>query len=391
MSNPHNLARIASLGLSAVVASVLLLAACGGGGGTPAKTSYAAGRITGFGSIVVNGVHYDETSATVVDEDGATHNSTDLKLGMMVQVQASEVGEANNVTTATAQNIEFDSLIRGPVASKAVDTLVVLGQTIKVTSTTVFDESLSGGLAAVKTGDVVRVYGTLDAATGSYTATRIEPQSGAELYRLRGSVTAYDASLKTLTIGAAVIDVSGAAVPDGLRPGSLVRVKLQTAQVNGKWVAVSVKSGLFAPQDNDHSEVEGTISDFTSTSSFSIDGLPVDASKATFANGVTGLAKGVRVEVEGAIVNGVLVATSVKIKTDKDEQGEGFDVDGAITALDTAKSTFVVHGVKMSYAGTVAFVGGTATDLKLGAKVEVHGSLATDGVTVNATQIKFGH
>ena len=168
-------------------------------------------------------------------------------------------------------------------------------------------------------------------------------------------------------------------------------VKLQTAQVNGKWVAVSVKSGLFAPQDNDHSEVEGTISDFTSTSSFSIDGLPVDASKATFANGVTGLAKGVRVEVEGAIVNGVLVATSVKIKTDKDEQGEGFDVDGAITALDTAKSTFVVHGVKMSYAGTVAFVGGTATDLKLGAKVEVHGSLATDGVTVNATQIKFGH
>jgi hypothetical protein len=251
----------------------------------------------------------------------------------------------------------------------------------------VFDESLNGGLAAIKAGDVVRIYGTLDAATGVYTATRIEPQSGAELYGLRASVTAYDSIAKTLSIGSTLIDVSAASVPDGLKAGSLVRIKLQTSQVNGKWVAASVKTGLFAPQDNEHSEVEGTITDFTSATSFSVDGLPVDASKAS----ATGLAKGVRVEVEGAVVNGVLVATTVKVKTDKDEQDEGFDIDGVITALDSVKSTLVVHGVTVSYANAVTFVDGSATDLKLGAKVEVHGVLAEGGTTMNATQIKLGH
>ena len=400
MSHPCNFTRVTGLGLSAVAASVFLLAACGGGGSTaPAsqakvlkyQRTYAAGRIAGFGSIVINGVHYDETTATVVDEDGATHKSTDLKLGMIAEVQASEFGEVNHVTSATAQNITFSSLIRGPVASKASDTLVVLGQSVKVNATTVFDESLSGGLAAIKAGDVIRVYGTLDAATGAYTATRVEPQSGAELYGLRASVTAYDSVAKTLSIGSTLIDVSVASVPDGLKAGSLVRVKLQTSQVNGKWVAVSVKTGLFAPQDNEHSEVEGTITDFVSTGSFSVDGLPVDASKASFASGSTGLAKGVRVEVEGAVVNGVLVATTVKIKTDKDEQDEGFDIDGTITAFDTLKSTLVVHGVTVSYANAVTFVDGSAADLKLGAKVEVHGALAEGGTTMSAMQIKFDH
>ena len=400
MSHPHNVTRVTSIGLSAVALSVLLLAACGGGGSTTAapsakilkfKRTYAAGRISGFGSIVINDVHYDENTAKVVDEDGATHNSSDLKLGMIAEVDASEFGEANHVTSATAQNITFSSLIRGPVQSKTADTLTLLGQSVKTTPTTVFDESLSGGLAAIKPGDVVRIYGTLDAATGVYTATRIEPQSGAELYGLRASVTAYDSVARTLSVGSTLIDVSVASVPDGIKAGSLVRIKLQTSQVNGKWVAASVKTGLYAPQDNEHSEVEGTITDFTSATSFSVDGLPVDASKASLPNSPTGLTKGVRVEVEGAVLNGVLVATTVKIKTDKDEQDEGFGIDGAITALDSVKSTLLVHGVTVSYANAVAFVDGTSADLKLGAKVEVHGVLAEGGTTMNATQIKFDH
>ena len=388
---------IKALALTAVAASVLTLAACGGGGSSATPTAksatyqrtYAAGRISGFGSIVINGVHYDETHANVADEDGATHNSSDLKLGMVAEVQASGFGEANNVTTATAQSITFSTLIRGPIESKTADSLVVLGQTVKVTTTTVFDESMTGALAAVKPGDVIKVYGTFDAATGVYTATRIEPQKGAELYSLRGSVSTYDVIAKTLMIGGAVIDISTASIPDGLKPGSLVRVKLQTTKVNGKWAAVSVKNGLFAPPDNDHSEIEGSITDFTSISSFSVDGLAVDASKATFPNGSAGLAKGVQVEVEGPVVNGVLQATVVKIKTDKDMQDEAFDIEGVITAVDTVKTTFAVHGVTVSYAGSVTFLGGTVADLKIGVKVEAQGQLAQDGTTVNATEIKF--
>ena len=374
-----------------VALSAMVLAACGGGGSATSTTpsTFALGRISGFGSIVVNGVHYDESHAIVKDEDGATHNQNELKLGMVVEVQAGEIGESNNRQNATAQDITFSSLIRGPIDSVGADSIVVLGQTVKVVAATVFDETLSGGLTALTAGTVVKVYGTFDSTTGVYSASRIEPQSGAGSYRLRGAVSAYDPVAKTLTIGRAVIDVSAVTIPDGLRAGSLVRVKLSTTRaVSGAWVAISVKNGLFEPQENDHTEVEGTITDFTSATVFSIDGLPVDASKVDPAP--TGLAKGVRVEVEGTVVNGILVATKVKTKTDEQDAQQGFDVDGSITAADATMSTFVLRGVTVSFdAATVKFVGGTAADLTVGARVEVHGALANDGVTLVATRIEF--
>ena len=398
MPHSRHLTRLTGFGLTAIAASVALLAACGGGGtaSTSAPTAtyqsaYAAGPIAGFGSIVINGVHYDETNASVTDDDGVNHLGSDLKLGMVAEVQAKDFGDTNNVKTATAQSITISRLLRGPVGSVGTDTLVMFGQTVKLTATTVFDDSLSGGLAAIKAGDVVTVYGTLDTTTGIYTATRVEPKPGAAYFGLRASVTAYDSVAKTLSIGTAVIDVSTATLPAGLQAGSLVRIKLQTAQVNGKWVAVSVKSAMQAPHDVEHSEIEGTITDFTSTSAFSVDGLPVDASKATFPDGSTGLAKGVRIEVEGAVVNGVLVATTVKIESERKAQDAGFEVDGLISAVDTVKSTLVVRGVTISYAGAVTFAAGTVADLMIGARVEIHGALAADGTTMNATRIKFDH
>lgn len=399
MPHSRHLTRLTGFGLTAIAASVALLAACGGGGtaSTSAPTAtyqsaYAAGPIAGFGSIVINGVHYDETNASVTDDDGVNHLGSDLKLGMVAEVQAKDFGDTNNVKTATAQSITISRLLRGPVGSVGTDTLVIFGQTVKLTATTVFDDSLSGGLAAIKAGDVVTVYGTLDTTTGIYTATRVEPKPGAAYFGLRASVTAYDSVAKTLSIGTTVIDVSTATLPAaGLQAGSLVRIKLQTAQVNGKWVAVSVKSAMQAPHDVEHSEIEGTITDFTSTSAFSVDGLPVDASKATFPDGSTGLAKGVRIEVEGAVVNGVLVATTVKIESERKAQDAGFEVDGLISAVDTVKSTLVVRGVTISYAGAVTFAAGTVADLMIGARVEIHGALAADGTTMNATRIKFDH
>ena len=385
--------RVVGLGLATSLLSALLLAACGGGGSSTgaAPHSYALGVISGFGSVIVNGVHYKDDTASVSDEDGQAHDKGDLKLGMVVEVQADEIGEANNEKSATAQSISFSSLIRGPVESVSVDSLVVLGQTVKVTATTVFDDSLIGGLAALTPGAVVRVFGTLETTTGAYTATRIEPAASAEFYRLRGAVSAYSPMAKTLTIGTALIDVSAVTVPSDLAVGSLVRVKLQTMQVNGAWVAVSVKPGLFHPQDNEHSEVEGIITDYTSATTFSVDGMPVDAGKASFPDGTVGIVKGAHVEVEGAVVNGVLVATKVHLKTEQEAEQAGFDVEGLITSLDMGNSTFVVRGLTVHYASSVSVIGGMVSDLKLGGRVEVRGVLAPDGVTLEASEIKIKH
>jgi hypothetical protein len=374
------LLRVACGGLALSALSVLLVACGGGSGGAgqPAQSSYAFGRIVGFGSIVVNGVHYDETSARIQDEDGVDHARSELGLGMMVEIEGHD---------STAHDIRFLSLMRGPVESVGTGSLVVLGQTVTANASTVFGDSMAGGLKAISPGAIVRIFGVLD-ASGSYTATRIDSSSAAT-YALLGFVTAADATAKTLSIGKALIDVSAAPLPDGIAVGSLVRVKLQATQVNGAWVALSVRSGMRRPHEGDHAEIEGVVTDFTSTKSFSVDGTPVDASNAAFPDGTTGLTRGARVEVEGAFVNGVLVATKVEVESEDEMEAQGIEVDGVITTVNTMNSTIVVHGVTVSYAGAVDFVGGTAMDLQLGAKVEIHGSLAADGTTLNATRIKF--
>lgn len=375
-------------GIAAAVVGSLALIGCGGGStSAPAQSKYAFGRISGFGSVVVKGVHYDETAAAIADDDGAAASGTDLKLGMMVAVDASAPSGSTG-TTESAQDITMVSLMRGPVESVAADSLVVLGQTVMVNGSTVFDDSLAGGLAAVKAGAVVRIFGLLDGS--GYTATRIEV-SNATTYALLGAVTALDAMRKTMNIGMALIDVSGVTLPSGTAVGSLVRVKLQTTQANGAWVAISVKSGAQHPHDSNEAEVEGTITDLMSSASFSVNGMPVDASKAAFPDGTAGVILGAHVEVEGSIVNGVLVATKVSLETDSEIASQAFDVTGAIASIDTMGMTFVVHDVTVSYAGTVTYVGGAAMDLKVGAKVEVKGTLASDGKTLNATQITFEH
>ena len=378
--------------LSVFVFAALVLAGCGGGGSDTAgaaKSGYAFGRISGFGSVVVNGVHYDESNASIQDEDELSYDSSELRLGMMAEIESRDHDESSGTPKATARKIRLISLMRGPVEGVSAEGITVLGQTVAVTATTVFGESFTGGLSAIAPGSLVKVYGTLDTASGAYTATRIEAADGAEQYKLRGVVTAYDSGLKTLRIGTAVIDLSGVAVPADLAVASVVRVKLQTTQANGMWVATHLKTIHFRPDDNEHTEVEGTISEFTSATSFSVDGLPVDASNAKFEDGSAGLAAGVRVEVEGALVNGVLIATQVEIKSEESDDHDGFEVDGLVTAIDSEAGTFVVRGVTIAVSQATTFVGGVAADLRIDARVEVHGNLAADGVTLSASRIEF--
>ncbi len=379
--------------LLAAAGCAALVAACGGGGdGSTAGSgsTYAAGRISGFGSIVVNGVHYDETKASVTDDDdGSSKASSALKLGMQVEVEAQGFDDKGATPTASATSIGYSSLVRGPVESLAADGFVALGQTVKVTATTVYDESITGGLAGITVGTVVKVYGTLDATTGVYTATRIEAGPANE-YRLRGVVASLDAIAKTLTIGAAVIDTSRVTVPAALKAGDRVRVKLSTTKNSaGQWVATELRAAQPKVRTSERAEVEGVISSFTSPTSFTVDTTPVDASKAVFEDGTSGLAAGVRVEVEGALVDGVLVATKVKIEDEHDDAAKGFEVEGAITVADATAKTFVVRGVTVSYGDTTTFRNGTAANLLVNQRVEVKGALGTDGRTLVAASIEI--
>jgi hypothetical protein len=384
----------------AAFAAFLLVTGCGGGGGgsesstaTKPGTAFTQGTITGFGSIIVNGVRFDESAAQVMDDDDQARDPNELKLGMIVEVESSGINRGS--MTAKASRVRFGAAIVGPVSAISAGTtprtLTVLDQIVEVRNTTVFDE-LPNGLGSIKVGDVLEIHALFDATTGHYLAKRIEPKPGATVFKLRGIVASLDLAAKTFKIGGALIDFSAIAandLPGNFANGMRVRVRLQTAKnARGAWVALSIRAEERRVENEDEAEVRGIITEFTSLASFSVNGLPVDAGNAAFPDGTSGVKLGANVEVEGKIVNGVLVATKVELE-DEHEDRDRNELHGAISGLDTQAKTFVVRGVTVHYSATTVFEDGVAANLANGRQVEVKGSLGADGTTVEASRIEF--
>jgi len=397
-TSPSFLARAMGIALLAA------LAACGGGGSDSAATQAAGGGstasaaaltqgpISGFGSIIVNGVRFDDSGASIEDGDGNRQGRDALRLGMTVEVQSAALRGAS---TGVASNVRFGNQVKGPVESGSITAtgFVVLGQAVDVSASTVFD-GISGGTAGLSGGALVEVYGLPDAATGHVVASRVEAQSALAAYKLRGTVSALDTAAKTFSIGAATLSYAGvASVPTALANGVTVRTTLATTQASGRWVVTSMRVESSRIEDHAEAHLRGSITAFTSTTQFSVNGVAVDASSASFPDGSSGLALGVRVEVEGSSSNGVLTATKVEIESrhtaDDDRKTE---LHGAITSLNASAKTFVLRGLTVSYAGSVTYSRGTEATLAVNRQVEVKGTPATSatgGTIINATTIKF--
>jgi hypothetical protein len=395
---PAALSRRTLLAAAAASSASALLAACGGGGSdepeapTATASSYTDGVITGFGSVIVGGVRFDDSKAVLTTEEGAALAAGALRLGMTVDIDSGRVDRT--AASALALRIRLNSELLGPVG--AVDavagTVVVLGQTVLVTTSTVFDDTLAGGLAALTAGRIVEVYGIPDPANARIVATRIEAEDAAPAYKLSGRIAALDTTARTFAINGQVVNYAGvpaAQVPPGLANGQSARVRLQTAPVGGQWVATALRGGRRWPESIVEAKLEGVITAFASTSSFSVNGLPVNASAATFPDGTTGLALGARVEVSGSIVAGVMQATTVEIEERRVPGPRVWDLRGEVGQLDTAAKTFALRGITVWYGGTVEFRDGTVANLANGVKVRVRGPLAADRTRLEATRIDF--
>ena len=380
-----------------VLGSAMLMAGCGGGGGSsPAgggtiggTGSSASGAITGFGSIIVGGVRFDDSAASVQDDDGVNMNSDALKLGMVVRIKCGKKSDDGTGVRAKADSIEVHSELQGPVDSKTADSIVVLGQTAKISATTFFEDGLS--LATLAVDAVVEVHGFVDPVTNTLTATRIERKPNAKVFKLQGTVSALntDAAVKTFKLGTLTISYLTAVLPSSLTlaNGAVVRVRLAITPLTGTRTALKVQKFEIEKEDRNEAEVEGIITAFTSTSVFSVNGLQVDASTATFEDGKAGVVLGARVEVEGSIVNGVLVAKKVELENGED--AAKFELHGTPLSLNTVAKTFVLRGVTVNY-GTATFANGaTATSLSIvDIKVEVKGVRSADNIIV-ATRISI--
>ena len=377
---------------------VTLLAACGGGGDSPPAASsatpesFTSGAITGLGSVIVNGVRFDDSAARVEnDDDGSVHAARDLKLGMMVDIQAGRIDD--NSARATASLIRFGSELVGPVASidTAASTLRMLDQTIEVKPTTVFEAGLAG-FGAIGVGQVLEIHALFDSASGRYVATRIEREDSATVYRLRGRIAALDTTAKTFRIGDAVINYAGvpdANLPPALANGQRVRVRLQTAQVNGQWVAVSVRTGMRVVDAIADARLRGLVTAYTSAQRFEVQGIPVDATNAEFDPNPAAVRLGALVEVRGHVSAGTIVASRVRVRDERDDDLQRVELHGTVGALDTTAQTFTLRDIRINYSRVLEWRNGRPSDLANGAQVEVKGIWSADRQVLFAVIVGF--
>jgi hypothetical protein len=386
---------------AAAFAAAGVLAACGGGGysGTSATPSapgttptgatttsvVANGPITAFGSVFVNGVRFD-TSGAQIEIEGRAGTQAELKVGHVIELKGSR---SNSDGTGTATRIVRRSAVRGPISAIDATTkrITVLGQTVLVTASTSFDDSISpADLTGLKVDDVVEVHG-LPNASAQIEATRIEKAAAGAVWKVVARVTTVDTANKKLTINALTVNYSTATLSDfasgAPAAGDIVEVKGTSLNASKEFVATSVENvGVKAmkPDDaNGEVELEGFVTRFASATDFDVAGKPVTTNSSTTYEGGTAadLKLNARVEVEGALnASGVLVAAKVKFRMQA-----GVRLAGTVDAIGTTATTVTILGVEVTVNAMTRLEDRTAgrsqffkfADIKTGDRLEIRG------------------
>ena len=270
-----------------------------GSGGSGAPVTVGVGTVDGFGSLVINGQHFDETAAQFrIDErpDQPTAASVDsIRLGMQIQFEHL----SNRISQATVA-----AEVIGPVTSVSATGLLVLGQTVLVNADPATPTAFDGisALSDLAPGAIVEVHGQRNTA-GEILATRIELRAAGSVLRVAGTVS--NLANGAFRIGALTVRATQAAiVPAGqsLANGQRIAAWTDLALVNGELVARVVRIGGFAVPNNAALTIDGVITDFQSAANLRIGGIAVDASSAQFVGGaIADLRNGRSVRASGTV------------------------------------------------------------------------------------------
>jgi Domain of unknown function (DUF5666) len=380
--------------LFAIIAAAIIVSACGGGGGGSGATSTAgvgsggtgSGVITGFASIIMDGMDKDDTGATYTSEADQGSPVTVPITGAMLGQNAEFAYNASGAMTSVMLSPQFV----GTVSSVAANSFTVLGTTITVNSDPTLGPVTSfvgyASMAGMRAGDTVEADGLLktDAQGKPYLqATLIVGKPSTAGVRLTGYVSQYNASAGTFVLGSNTITVGAATItPAGstLANGELVTVWSNAGPVGNTITATTIRVKNMA---NGNVVMSGSISNFVSNASFQIGNVTVNASAATIAPSGATLGNNNYVLVTGTFdaTANKLTATSVTVFTAS--APTTVELHGMVANF-VSSSSFTIRGVTVD-ASAATFSGGTASQLANGGFVIVHGNVANN--VVHATTV----
>ncbi|HHJ16390.1 MAG TPA: hypothetical protein ENJ80_06800 [Gammaproteobacteria bacterium] len=322
--------------LTGLIAVIITLAGCGGGGGGTTLSGIGgtgktiSGTITQFGSIFVNGVEYDidNASFTVNDVSSPGLSQADLRIGMVVTLTGNDDG-----TVGVASEVIYDNEITGPVSNLVASpggttlsfTVFDVNVVADVANTTFDNDNAPGfSFATLADGDIIEVSGLFDNSStlvASYIEKTDDLNLGSSEVEIKGTpVTGTDAGvgqsfiMNGITInilaGTDLSDLPGGRVTDAQFievKGTLVTAS--PAEINATSIELE---GEGIGSDEGEASIEGFVTEFNDNSDFKVSGQPVDATGATFEPAGLVLRNDLHVEVEGLLVNGILIADEVK-------------------------------------------------------------------------------
>ena len=379
------------------IISAIMVAACGGGGGSAAApgtsvTGKTTGEITGFGSVIVNGIEFNRKTGLADDkvrlgfDNLANQAEAALKTGMVVKI----TGTFDSTTgKGEYEAIEFQPELRGRLDDNGVDLvndrITIMGRQVQIEANTQFDSvrdlvELSANQGANANHPEVEVSGILD-NNGILHASRVAKKaldfSNGGVAQLKGAVAASPApTVNGFSIGTSpvVVDnntVFANMVRSDLAASAGLVMEVKGTLAAGVFTATRIEKKLAAEaQLNDNVRIKGLAAGPITNGSFTLNGpngaITVKTASASFLNGGAAatsaiVTAGAKLEVEGSIdSSGAIVATKIAVELEKNLKLEG---NTAASAFNSTTNKLTLNGISVSILATTRKIDSSGTSV----------------------------
>jgi hypothetical protein len=364
--------------LALLTFSAAALGACladtnaGGGGGGISGTgvqTVATGTVTGFGSVIVGGIHYSAQPGASVQLEGNAATEADLQPGMQVVLHGTFDSASN---TGSYDSIRYRADLEGPAT--AIDpitgTFSLFGQTVLLDAATVFDGLAD--LGALPSGALVQVSGSSD-SLGRLHATRLLLVKSAvgptDRVKVKGRPS--NAAAASFFIGSQQIAfIPGQTIFNNLTIADLSSSDSRLIEVTGTLSGATLNATRVERLESTAGAVAGDrvyLSGFVLSGNAASFQLNTANGPITVAGGAASFTKGTpaaiqagrKVEATGTLSGGVLLASTIEV-----DQETTIKIEGDLGSLDRAGRTVTLNGVTVVITDATLFKDSSAAQLR---------------------------